>query len=447
MEVTTGIRAIGWRIAALAGVLLALTLIINLSWFDEELHPELARLLPPQPVSMADNAYPLVYGLLAADDRDPRAAGLEIIETLRARFAAGERATLSEQEIDDILGNPDPAEVWNEIYTSTTCNSRFEIDCADRLIAELAQASVGNARLEILLGRFETVLTMGRFEENQEFDAYTPTPSYGPLMAIARIRLARAFAEQPADAVLDAIERDVAFWKLMLRDGQSLIAKMVALAGLRNDTQFLSALMRERSLGAGEIAALADVLTPLSDAERDIGETFLAEARIAMLSDKSYNVFLAGPVAWTRLALQENATLNDNYLMTTIPLRLRAALSASEYYAQRGFELPDVKVRLFPPPLYNLGGRFVLKFLADQNGLTGYISRVHDTDGRIALVLLQAEILAAAGRPIDRVVAESRYRNPYTLEPMIYDPAEGTLSFECLGNAADACAIAIGRRD
>ena len=44
MEVSTRIIAVGIRIAAIAGVVVVLTLIINLSWFDEELHPELARL-------------------------------------------------------------------------------------------------------------------------------------------------------------------------------------------------------------------------------------------------------------------------------------------------------------------------------------------------------------------------------------------------------------------
>jgi hypothetical protein len=446
MEVSTRIRAVGIRIAAIAGAVVVLTLIINLSWFDEELHPELVRLMPPQPVSMEDNAYPLVYGLLAANDRDARTAGLEIIETLRSRFAAGEPVTLSAGEIDDILGNPDPTEVWNELYPSTTCNARFELDCADRLIAEFARAGVDNRRLNILLGRLETVLQMSRFEENQEFDAYTPVPPYGPLMAIAKIRLAGLFVDEPTELILDAIAEDVAFWKLMLRDGQSLIAKMVALAGLRNDTQFLSALMRQRDLGPAELESVADVLTPFSDEERDIGETFLAEARIALLSGKSIGVFLEGPIAIAQLAAQENATLNENYLTTTLPLRFRAGLTASEYYAQRAFELQDFDVRLFPPPLYNLGGKFVLKLLVNQSGLTGYISRVHDMDGRIALVLLQAEILANPDRRVERIVAESEHRNPYTLEPMSYDPARGMLSFECLGNPADVCAVSIERR-
>ena len=51
-------------------------------------------------------------------------------------------------------------------------------------------------------------------------------------------------------------------------------------------------------------------------------------------------------------------------------------------YEQRGFELQDFDVRLFPPPLYNLGGKSVLKSFVNASGLTGYVSRVHDMDGQ-----------------------------------------------------------------
>jgi hypothetical protein len=121
--------------------------------------------------------------------------------------------------------------------------------------------------------------------------------------------------------------------------------------------------------------------------------------------------------------------------------------SATDYHAQRGSELEENRIRWFPPPLYSLGGKFILKAQPSQSGLTGYVSRVHDTDGRIALVLLQAEILAEPDLAIERIVAESQHRNPYTLEPLRYDAALGRLSFECLGNSTDVCAVAIRPRD
>ena len=431
------------RLAALIGILIAFTLIINLSWFDEELHPDLARMLPPQPVSMDGNAYPNVYGFLAAEGLDPHAIGVEIIDLLRQRFARGERANVTVDEMVAINGDTDLTDVPNSTYTSITCNPRFELDCADRLIREVRNGASSDARLNLLFDRYEAILALPRFEENQEFDAYTPLPSYGGLMQIGRIWLATSFSQKSTSEFLDDVAEDIRFWKTMLRDGQALVAKMVALAGLRNDTQFLSALMHERNLSPEDLSTIGDILTPFTDEERDIGETFLTEARIALLTDKSLAILVEGPSALTRLALQQNATLNENYYTTTIPIRLRAALSASEFFKQRAYEDLSYDVRILPPPLYNLGGKIVLKWVTTQIGLTGYISRVHDIDGRIALVLLQAEILANPGRPIDSVISASQHRNPYTLEPMKYDRAAGQIGFECLGNSMDVCAVTL----
>jgi len=439
------IRSLLLKTAALAGVLLALTVIINFSWFDEALHPDIARLMPPQPVSMDDNAYPLVYGFPAADDRDPREAGLEIIRRLRERYAGGERMTLAAEEMDEILGREESDDDWSSLYPGVSCNSRFEIDCADRLIADIAQSGPMPARLSLLTDRYETIVRTHGFQENQEFDAYTPVPPYGAILNVARIRLASRLASATTDEFLADAAADIAFWKTMLRDGQSLVAKMVALAGLRNDTTFLSALMRERPLDRAALSTVTQILTPLSDDERDIGETFLAEVRIALLSTDDMRLFVDGPPWIAGLALQEQATINEYFLAAITPLRLRASLSATEFYRQRGYEPLTYGLRVFPPPLYNLGGKYELKWIASEMSLQDYITRVHDVDGRIALVLLQAEIASRPDSSVEAVVRVSDYRNPYTLEPMDYDPRAGTIGFDCLARGDDVCALAIRR--
>jgi len=443
MDVMKKIRSLVLKAAALAGVLFALTVIVNFSWFDEALHPDLARLMPPQPVSMDDNAYPLIYGFPAANDRDPREAGLEIIRRLREHYASGERVTLAAEEMDEILGRRNSDDDWSSLYPGVSCNSRFEIDCADRLIVELARSGQMPERLSLLINRYETIVRTPGFQENQEFDAYTPVPPYGAILSVSRIWLASAYSSKSTEAFLADVATDIAFWKTMLRDGQSLIAKMVALAGLRNDTTFVSALIRDRSLSDGALSTITRILTPLSDDERDIGETFLAEVRIALLSSEDLRLFIDGPPGIVGLALQERATINEYFLTVITPLRLRASLSAVEFYRQRGYEQLTYEVRVFPPPLYNLGGKFELKWIASEMSLQDYITRVHDVDGRIAVVLLQAEIASRRDTSMEEVVRASGYRNPYTLEPMDYDPRAGTIGFDCLANGDDVCAVVI----
>ena len=57
-------------VAAILAVVL-----LNLSWFDEPLLPELEALRKPQPVTLDGNAFAFALGFLAAEGRDPRAAG------------------------------------------------------------------------------------------------------------------------------------------------------------------------------------------------------------------------------------------------------------------------------------------------------------------------------------------------------------------------------------
>jgi hypothetical protein len=444
MDVMQKIRRIAIRAAWLVGILIVFTIVINLSWFDEDLHPDLARLVEAEPVSMQDNAYPAVYGFKAGNDRDARAAGLAIVERLRERYRNGERITLTDSEIDEVLGSLPADEAWRDRFSSISCVSRLELDCADRLIADFEAVEQLPPRLRVLLERYETILQTPRFEENQEFDAYTPIPAYDLLMQIARIRLAASYRNQSTGDFLADVGEDVQFWKSMLRDGQSLVAKMVALAGLRNDTGFLSTLMQNRPLSAEQLEQIPRILGPLSEEERDIGETFMAEMRISLRSSKYYAVVMNGPTWINRLVMQENATINEQYLRTFLPLRLRAAMSADEFYRARGHDQLSYEVRVVPPPLYNLGGKLTLKWTASNIGIQDYITRVHDLDGRIALTLLQAEIASNPNRRVEDVVRSSVYRNPFTQEPMSYDPAERTLGFDCLANSDDRCALKIG---
>jgi hypothetical protein len=445
MEFVTKTRRLAIRAGLLLAGLAALAIFVNLSWFDEPLNPEIERLRAPEPVSMQDNAFPLIYGFPSADDRDPLRTGVAIVEALRDRYRQGRAIGLDAEEMANLLGGSKLDDAWQAGFQSLSCNSRLSLECADPLLAELKGGAPLPPRLDLLVARYERMLAAPRFEENEEFDVTTPTPAYGLVMRVGRIRLARSLLQDPADTFLARAAEDLAFWRKMLREGRSLIAKMVALAGIRNDLELLSAAMRDRRFDDDQIASLRSFLRPLSAEERDIGEAFLSELRILLLSHKTV-AFVPSDPSWAiRLLLQKNATLNEYYLTSVTPLRLRASLDARTFFEQHGFERLTYSLRFFPPPLYNLGGKLLLKRQAASYNVQDYISRVHDLDGRIALVLLQAEIEQSPERSVADVVNASAHRNPYTGEPMHYDAAAGTVGFECLTeNRHDVCTVRLG---
>src|SRR5690606_36310481 len=158
MDVRKSARALAIRGGWLLAILAAAAVAINLSWFDEPLYPEIERLREPNAVSMTNNAYPLIYGFAAADDRDARTAGLAIVDALRERRALGQPITLAADEMADMLGGTGLDEAWQSGVESLPCNSRLSLDCADRLLAEIEHGEAVHPRLAVLLERYEQVL-------------------------------------------------------------------------------------------------------------------------------------------------------------------------------------------------------------------------------------------------------------------------------------------------
>jgi hypothetical protein len=435
------------RAAALLAGIVGLVIVINLSWFDEPLRPELARLTFTQDVSMEGNAYALLLGITAARDRDPASVGKAIVERLRERYRKGERIALTSAELDQIRGGSEfdgTDAAWRSGLWPLDCNSRLMLDCATALLTVVGETPTVHPDLTLLLDRYETILNTPRFAEMEEGDAYTPIPAYSHAIALSRIRLAKSLLRDSTPDFLERASEDFEFWRRVLRDGNSLVAKMVGIAGMRNNMELLSWLLANRHLDTRETETLRRIAAPLTDQERDIGEVFLSELRLSMLSDKDLVVMLGDSSPSISLTLQENATLNEYFLTTVQSLQLRAAMNPEAFARARANEPVVYRLRRFPPPLYNLGGKLVLKRMATEYRFQDYITRVHDHVGRMELLLLQTEIEDQPETPIATVVRRSRHRNPYTGEPMQYDAEAGTLSFECLSNnETDICAVAL----
>jgi len=425
--------------------LAVLTAIVNLSLFDQSLRPELTALRTVPDVYLKDNAYVEAMGFLAHAEKDPQIAGAEIVEILGDRFRNGESATLSSEEWREILRNGGIEEAWRRDFASLQCNARVYLNCADQLIEKIASIDRSSPRLNLLLDRYEALLAQPTFEENQRRDVMTPHPPYGVIRDVGRLRLAISYQDDTVESFLGTAAEGLTFWVNALRDGATLPTKMVAIAGMQDHLDFLSALMRDRALDENQLSILRGFVRPLTQGERDIGEAFISEARIALFSEPHPMTYGA---SWlTRLLIQDNATRNEEYRTVFEPMIYRASLTANEFYRRGAYEPIQYHIDLFPPPLYNLGGKLARRSVWPDP--EQYVTRVHDQNGRISLVLLQAELEADAERPINDVLQASVHRNPYTGEPMTYDPARHAIGFERLHTAyhppalPDDCSILI----
>ena len=441
-------------VAAILAVVL-----LNLSWFDEPLLPELEALREPQPATLDGNAFPFALGFLAEEGRDPRAAGVEFIGMLQARRDRGEPATIGKEEKQAILGvplsldaiggksRPETAPTAGTKSLGKTCLPRYRLDCAQRLIADAASLDPDEPPLAALFARYETLLQQAHYSETPAPDPKTPWPPLGPIQELGRLRLAISFRTDPTAVFLEKASQELAFWRMTLRDAQLLGTKLSALAGIRWTNDFLSTLMRERQLDAPDLRQLRGFVRPLTREESDIGAAFLSESRTALLGGMPW---VALDASWVlRVLLQKNATFNQEFRETIEPLRARASLDAREYFDRKAYEPLPHEFRVAPSMFYNLGGKLALSRSSWDWHL--FPARVHDENGRIALLLLQAQIEEHPELEVATVVQSSEHRNPYTGDAMEYDAGTQTMSFACLHTAfhppepPDRCVVALGR--
>jgi hypothetical protein len=427
------------------GLIVAAALLVNRPPFDDPLLVELEALKSAEPPGLEQNGYPIAMGFLAANNADPESAGRAILAALSDRYKAGQRIAIAPEDRRKLLGTDGP-ETWQSPFESLECVPRVDLDCADRLIAEVAHANLDDARFTTLASRFDNLIQQPHLDEGQQRDAYTPFAPFGAIRNVSRVLLARSFSKDTDAAFIARAAEQLRFWRVMLREGQTLVAKMIAVAGIQDTLDFLSALMRERELApadAGSIGAFVSALTPQ---ELDIGNGFVSEARIQVLNDAL--PLASDASAFDRILLLRHATLNDYYSSIIHPLLLRARLSPAEFHRTGGNRALDFSKGVAAPLLSNLGGyRLIRDMKWDPEQ---FIARTQDQNGRLLLVMLQAELEQASGAARQASIASSSHRNPYTGEPMHYDERTQTIGFQCLHTAyhppalPDQCAVRLG---
>ena len=386
------------------GLLALLVVVINRPWFDETLAPELVALRESQVEFNGDNAFPDIGGVRKKGIASPALRSLE-------------------------------------------CVARRYLDCASRLVAEAGATNWQTPELAIYLERYEALLRHAHYIETREVGAAAPVGPNGFTLNLGQLRLAESYAHDATPDFLRKVASDSNFWRTVLREAESLPAKMVALGAIQNDLDFVSTRLRERPLGPAELKVVQGFVRPFTHEETDIGAAFRSEARIELMQPDPY---VATDATWlARQLLQKNATLNLGYREFYAPMVARASLSAREFFEQKAYEPIRYEPSPSPATLYNLGGK--LAWSRTSWDPWEFPKRVHDLDGRISLVLVQAEIAQRPEREPAAVIRESTHRNPYTGEAFEYDAAGGVISFQCLEAAYHPpdpparCAVAIRR--
>jgi len=262
-------------------------------------------------------------------------------------------------------------------------------------------------------------------------------------LRLARINIAVQLERFGVDAALAELQADRAFWERVLRQGDSMLARMVAVAGLWSQLQFVAELVQAGTLSLDQLRVADATVLSLPEDALDLGPAFATEQR--SLPSALDDLRAQQPLirrAFIALTLQPNATLNRFNRQLTRPM-IELAGASPEAFRMRVDEglQPDFGHRVMPPGLFNLGGTMLLQPFRSHRPWD-YIGRIHDLSGMLGLVRLQIEIerssngtMGLESDVVQRVVDDSRERDPYTGQIVQWDRDTQTLGFDCYGES------------
>ena len=424
-------KKILWTVAAIPMLILLFigAVIANNVFFDETLNAKAAATGEPGASSVpeAQNGYLALIAMGAADGADgPAYARAWLAET---RAAARENRAEKAVEVKRAT-RPD------------LCDAA-QVSC---LAAVQDKAEGINAQLDAYkedLQRYEQLIASRAYEEVLDYPArlesrFPPYAQVGRAQRAYLVRAALAVQAGNIEDALSAVERDMAFQRVMLGGTRTLIGKMVAAANYSRDLAFVADLLQTRKADLKPFAPrLTEMLKPIAPAALRLDAAF--ESEFGMMKQALKNPAAASSVVQgsvyemigTRFFYKPNATINKfygSYMQIAELSRKPPAVLARDGQKPH----PASEEMKFRDYIDNPIGNVLLRIATPSFG--SYALRLHDLDAYNRLLGLGVEIIAAdvdAEGVADFVAkSDARFHDPYSGKPMAWDAGSKQLSFK-----------------
>lgn len=447
-------RLLKWTFALLLGLpLLAYVALLLINLNDQPPSAEaleMQRLLAERPVPAdEDNAQVYMLGLLALDGASPVDLGRRRMDWMASTFEGdwdvrGERP---EEPLLPVRSAPASTRLPSAQKLIDGCRPATQPACLPDFAGNTQLLEDWLASERWLLERYRELITrQTTFTPLQALDIRAPFPPYQQVLDGQRLLLVQAWllARQEQDpAARQLLEDDLSFWRMVQRDADTLIEKMIAVAAIRQHLQGGRAVLQETAGGA----LPAIWLRPFDDQERALTRTFAVEWHYAnsilkmMESDAGSEQGVMSQLIATlgMPLLQTQAAANTHAAgLLRISTELDVPLSqARKAYSTLQAEL-QAKQRTFPciDSPYNPLGQ-MLENAQSPDLWLNYPLKINDLESiRRASVLLAS---AAAERIPDQrmagYVAQHPLRDPYSDEAFGWDTARGMLLVPLLQQA------------
>lgn len=394
-------------------------------------------------VPAEDNAYLFVLGVRAPDDIDPREAGKSRLAWIESRGYA-EGASTPDPLPTNHLRQDRPKHIQQLI---DTCRP-MAAACVAEVEATLPAIAEWLSPDELTLVRYQQLLEHPAWLESIAPDYDAPLPNYEDILDGQRlyfVALRELSLRGQTDAVRERLEKDIRFWRMVLRSADTILVKAIAATALH--AHFASSMFAFKALPVNERerAIPASWSEEISVEERSIRRALAGEL---MLIDRTYLATEEGDLLEKRSSEKGiiwRAVYNafmyfyqhqdaHNRIASDLDALARAFEGPLSEYAEQRSRFAQEPTQRVLDWLYNPIGDYLFQTAASV--FREYTVRFGDIEGVRRAALLTARLRASGvtAENIEERLRESSLRNPYTNEPFAWNAADGTVEFVGLGN-------------
>lgn len=438
-------------LAALAVLLLLTTFLVNRK--DEP--PSAAALrfeeIPKSRplVPAAENAVVYALGFNVPESMDPVKVGAERMEWIISFGDTGK------PEQEDPAGNVtsflDSASA-DLIRLKEACSGDDRQGCAREFLAS-AQTWRLDENDELALHRYRALLLRRAWRDVVPMDLSAPLPPYGDIIHAQRLyflQLMQLALAGKADDVRTSLAADFDYWRAAQSSAESLIAKMIAIAALRNHFFYATLILRELPAEAAERVVPSGWKREFSDEERSMlqvmaGEYAFFKHLLVLTSSGRYptdaensgkeRTALGEWVKTRILGLMQVQAMSNFYAERFTRLCETFAVPMSDYSRAEESYLAFLHAKKHSWSLYNPWLEFFRR-QDDGTAYLGYPFRVASLEGmrRGALLTVQLRAAGIAPEKMPSALAESSLRDPFTGNAFEWKAETHSFVFNAPGN-------------
>jgi hypothetical protein len=238
-------------------------------------------------------------------------------------------------------------------------------------------------------------------------------------------------------SVVELLDKDLRFWRTMLKDTDMLIGKMIAVAAIKNNFLWTNHFLLKLKNNAQSIGNFAVLNQPFTDAELSMrrclmGEWFFANSLINPLDGSGIDN-LTGKIL-IKFVYQKQDTLNNRAAsLNSILLDLDVPLAYFEVTFERyQKELHPEKLLIhYLHHPYNIAGQ-IISNVAPPSLYTDYVVRTKDLEAFRRGLLLSIEKMQPSSKEMVRHVS------PYRTKPFVLNQEQQSVTVFGLGSDARA---------